>query len=42
VVSGFEYEKARHNGIEGHNIIFNGPHKEKADVERAIAEVLGA
>ncbi len=38
VVSGFEYEKARHNGIEGHNIIFNGPHKEKADVERAIAE----
>lgn len=38
VVSGFEYEKARHNGIPGHNIIFNGPHKEKADLERAIAE----
>ena len=38
VVSGFEYEKARHNGIPGSNIIFNGPHKEKADLERAIAE----
>ncbi|MFZ4766529.1 MAG: alanine racemase, partial [Roseimicrobium sp.] len=38
VVSGFEYEKARHNGIPGHQILFNGPHKEKADLERAIAE----
>ncbi len=38
VVSGFEYEKARHNGIAGKDIIFNGPHKEKADLQRAIAE----
>ncbi len=38
VVSGFEYEKARRNGIEGRDIIFNGPHKERADVERAVAE----
>ncbi len=38
VVSGFEYEKARHNGIPGNQIIFNGPHKEKADLERAISE----
>ncbi len=38
VVSGFEYEKARFNGIPGHQIIFNGPHKERADLERAVAE----
>ena len=38
VVSGFEYEKARGNGIAGSDIIFNGPHKERADVERAVAE----
>jgi diaminopimelate decarboxylase len=38
VVSGFEYEKARCNGIEGRNIIFNGPHKERADLERAVNE----
>lgn len=38
VVSGFEYQKARHNGIPGNKIIFNGPHKERADLERAIAE----
>jgi diaminopimelate decarboxylase len=38
VVSGFEYEKARHNGIEGSKIIFNGPHKERADLERAVNE----
>ena len=38
VVSGFEYEKARHNGIRGDQIIFNGPHKERADLQRAIAE----
>src|SRR5580692_10381275 len=38
VVSGFEYEKARQNGIRGDQIIFNGPHKERADLERAIAE----
>lgn len=38
VVSGFEYEKARGNGIAGDAIIFNGPHKQPADLERAIAE----
>jgi len=38
VVSGFEYEKARGNGIPGNRIIFNGPYKERADLERAIAE----
>jgi len=38
VVSGFEYEKARQNGIPGDQIIFNGPHKEPADLRRAIAE----
>jgi len=38
VVSGFEYEKARRNGIPGHNIIFNGPHKERADLELAVNE----
>ena len=38
VVSGFEYQKARHNGIPGDRIIFNGPHKERADLERAVAE----
>ncbi len=38
VVSGFEYEKARYNGIPGSSIIFNGPHKEKDDLIRAIKE----
>lgn len=38
VVSGFEYEKARGNGIPGDRIIFNGPYKERADLERAVAE----
>jgi len=38
VVSGFEYEKARRNGILGNRIIFNGPCKERADLERAVAE----
>jgi diaminopimelate decarboxylase len=38
VVSGFEYEKARRNGVEGSKIIFNGPHKERADLERAVNE----
>ena len=38
VVSGFEYEKARRNGIAGKDIIFNGPHKERADLERAVEE----
>jgi diaminopimelate decarboxylase len=38
VVSGFEYEKARGNGIPGRDIIFNGPHKSRDLLERAVAE----
>ena len=38
VVSEFEYEKARHNGIAGKHIIFNGPHKSRVSLERAVAE----
>ena len=38
VVSGFEYEKARHNGIPGHDIIFNGPWKSVESLRRAVAE----
>ncbi|MDD2229832.1 MAG: alanine racemase [Candidatus Cloacimonetes bacterium] len=38
VVSGMEYELARHNGIAGDNIYFNGPSKRKSDLHRAISE----
>lgn len=38
VVSEFEYEKARHNGISGGNIIYNGPHKSRPSLERAVTE----
>jgi diaminopimelate decarboxylase len=38
VVSDFEYEKARHNGVAGRDIIFNGPHKPRASLERGVAE----
>lgn len=38
VVSEFEYEKARRNGIAGRDIIFNGPHKSRASLELAVAE----
>ena len=38
VVSGFEYEKARAMGVSGRDIIFNGPHKTRADLERAVRE----
>lgn len=38
VVSRFEYEKARSLGIPGHRIIFNGPNKPRAILERAISE----
>lgn len=38
VVSCFEYEKARALGIPGHHIIFNGPHKSRAILSRAIDE----
>ena len=36
VVSGFEYEKALAIGVEGKNIIFNGPDKTSEDLIRAI------
>jgi len=37
VVSGFEYEKALANGVPGNKIIFNGPDKSLADLQRAVA-----
>ncbi len=37
VVSGFEYDKALSNGVDGRNIIFNGPDKTEADLRKAIA-----
>ncbi|HEV8548053.1 MAG TPA: hypothetical protein VGQ57_03475 [Polyangiaceae bacterium] len=38
VVSGMEYEKARRLGVPGHEIIFNGPAKTEAELERAVRE----
>jgi diaminopimelate decarboxylase len=38
VVSEFEYDKARQNGIPGHDIIFNGPGKGREILERAADE----
>jgi diaminopimelate decarboxylase len=38
VVSEFEYDKARQNGIPGHDIIFNGPLKSREILERAANE----
>ncbi|ACO04279.1 MAG TPA: diaminopimelate decarboxylase [Persephonella sp.] len=38
VVSAFEYEKARNLGIDGKNIIFNGPHKTLDILEKAASE----
>ncbi|WP_456383291.1 alanine racemase [Persephonella sp.] len=38
VVSAFEYEKARKLGIEGKNIIFNGPYKPMDILEKAASE----
>ena len=38
VVSDFEYEKARYLGVPGDCIIFNGPHKHRDILKRAIAE----
>ncbi len=38
VVSGFEYEKARHLGVPGDCILFNGPNKTRVFLERAINE----
>lgn len=36
VVSVFEYQKALDNGVPGSKIIFNGPDKSKADLEKAV------
>ncbi len=36
VVSGFEYDKAIGNGVDGQHIIFNGPDKTEADLQKAI------
>ncbi|MCG8699214.1 MAG: hypothetical protein MI922_14260 [Bacteroidales bacterium] len=36
VVSGFEYDKALNNGVEGSKIIFNGPGKSKEELIKAI------
>jgi diaminopimelate decarboxylase len=36
VVSGFEYDKAIHNGVPGANIIFNGPDKSEQDLRKAV------
>jgi len=38
VVSGFEYEKARNLGVPAERILFNGPHKKRAILERVVAE----
>ncbi len=37
VVSGFEYDKAINNGVDGKMIIFNGPDKTENDLKKAIA-----
>ena len=36
VVSGFEYQKALHNGVPGNLIIFNGPDKSVEDLKKAV------
>ncbi len=36
VVSGFEYDKAIKNGVDGKKIIFNGPDKNEKDLTKAI------
>jgi len=38
VVSEFEYQKARALGVDGKNIIFNGPYKPYADLKIAVQE----
>ncbi len=38
VVSEFEYQKARHLGVEGKNIIFNGPYKTKEALLDAVKD----
>jgi diaminopimelate decarboxylase len=36
VVSGFEYDKAINNGVDGSKILFNGPDKSDDDLKKAI------
>lgn len=36
VVSGFEYDKAINNGVDGSRILFNGPEKSDSDIKKAI------
>jgi diaminopimelate decarboxylase len=38
VVSGMEYDLARSLGFGPHEIVFNGPHKTRAELERALGE----
>ncbi len=38
VVSGFEYEMAKRLGIPGEKIIFNGPYKKPAELNRAFSD----
>lgn len=38
VVSEFEYDKARSLGVKGEHIIFNGPHKNKSALQKAIKD----
>jgi diaminopimelate decarboxylase len=38
VVSAFEYEKARSNGVPAEKILFNGPNKGKAILKRVVEE----
>jgi diaminopimelate decarboxylase len=38
VVSDMEYDKARNLGVPGNKIIFNGPHKSAAAMEKALLE----
>jgi diaminopimelate decarboxylase len=38
VVSGFEYQKALHNGVPGDRIIFNGPDKREEELALAVEQ----
>lgn len=38
VVSGFEYDKALHNGVPGNQIIFNGPYKTEDELKKVIEQ----
>ena len=38
VVSSFEYDKARAAGVPGRHVVFNGPHKTREALERAVRD----